>query len=105
MCGGAGGSAGVCGLRAAQLRALIAEGSVSAVEVLGAHLERIERCNPALNAIVTLAPEEALLAARAADDARLEGLALGPLHGLPVAVKDLVETAGIRTTYGSPIFA
>ena len=75
------------------------------MEVLGAHLERIERCNPALNAIVTLAAEEALLAARAADKARLQGLALGPLHGLPVGVKDLVETAGIRTTYGSPIFA
>ena len=75
------------------------------MEVLDAHLERIELCNPALNAIVTLAAEEALLAARAVDDARLRGLALGPLHGLPVGVKDLVETAGIRTTYGSPIFA
>ncbi len=98
-------SSGLCELQAVQLRDLMVAGSVSAVEVLGAHLERIELCNPALNAIVTLAAEEALLAARAADDARLRGLALGPLHGLPVGVKDLVETAGIRTTYGSPIFA
>jgi len=102
---GAVASSGLCELQAVQLRDLMAEGSVSAVEVLSAHLERIERCNPALNAIVTLAAEEALLAARAADDARLQGRPLGRLHGLPIGVKDLVETAGIRTTYGSPIFA
>jgi amidase len=98
-------SSDLCELQAVQLRDLMAQGSVSAVEVLGAHLERIERCNPGLNAIVTLAAEEALFAARAADDACRQGLALGPLHGLPFGVKDLVETAGIRTTYGSPIFA
>jgi amidase len=96
---------GLCELQAVELRDLVADGSVSAVDVLGAHLERIEQVNPALNAIVTLAADEALAAARAADDARRGGAVLGPLHGLPVGVKDLVETAGIRTTYGSPIFA
>jgi amidase len=105
MLDGAVASSGLCELRAVELRDLIADGSVSAVDVLRAHLERIERVNPALNAIVTLAAEEALDAARAADDARRGGAVLGPLHGLPVGVKDLVETAGIRTTYGSPIFA
>jgi amidase len=80
---------------------------LSAREVVVAHLERIERVNPRLNAIVTLDPERALAEAEAAD-ARQSGPAhppLGPLHGLPVAVKDLEDTAGMRTTYGSPLFA
>jgi amidase len=95
----------LCDLQATEMRALVEGGSISAVEVLGAHLDRIERVNPALNAIVTLAAEEALAAAQAADEARREGEPLGVLHGLPIGIKDLVETAGIRTTYGSPIFA
>jgi amidase len=70
-----------------------------------AHLERIDRLNPAVNAIVTLVPEQALEAADAADRRRLAGEELPPLHGLPIAHKDLVDTAGVRTTYGSPIFA
>ncbi len=98
-------SSDLCELQAVELRGLLEAGTVSSVEVLRAHLERIERVNPMLNAIVTLAPEEALLAAQAADDARRHGQPLGVLHGLPIGIKDLVETAGIRTTYGSPIFA
>jgi amidase len=82
----------------------IAEGALSSVDLVSAHLERIERHNATLNAIVTLLPDEALDAARNADRIRGQGAALGPLHGLPVAIKDLVDTAGIRTTYGSPIF-
>src|SRR5262249_30140200 len=65
---------------------------------------RIEQINPRVNAIVTLAAEQALSAADAADAAALRGTPLGPLHGLPVAHKDLQETRGIRTTYGSPIY-
>ncbi len=78
---------------------------VSAREVLAAHLERIGETNPAVNAIVTLVPERAEDEARAADDASARGGDLGPLHGLPIAIKDLVDTEGIRTTYGSPIYA
>lgn len=70
-----------------------------------AHLAQIERVNPKVNAIVTLIDgEEALAKARDADQQLASGAEVGPLHGLPVAHKDLEETAGIRTTFGSPIF-
>ena len=69
-----------------------------------AHLARIEQVNPALNAIVTLLPESALDAADAADAALARGLDGGPLHGLPIAHKDLFVTEGIRTTFGSRVF-
>jgi len=77
---------------------------LSAREVMQAHLKQISRVNARVNAIVTLVPEERLLAqADAADEALAKGKWLGPLHGLPVAVKDLHETNGIRTTFGSPL--
>ena len=78
---------------------------VSAREVLAAHLARIEATDPAINAIVTLEPERALAQARAADEALVRGEPVGPLHGLPIAHKDLADTAGVRTTYGSSIYA
>jgi amidase len=78
---------------------------LSARELLDAYLDRICRVNPRLNAIVTLAEEQATASAAAADDAAARGEPLGPLHGLPIAVKDLADAAGIRTTYGSPLFA
>jgi amidase len=78
---------------------------LTAVELLTAHLEQIEAVNPAVNAIVTLVPEAALEEARLADAALARGDDVGPLHGLPIAVKDLADTRGIRTTYGSPLFA
>lgn len=78
---------------------------LSASELLDAYTDRIRRVNPQLNAIVTLAEEQAAKQAGAADDAAARGESLGPLHGLPIAVKDLADTAGIRTTYGSPLFA
>src|SRR5262249_47328257 len=68
------------------------------------HLKQIERVNPKVNAIVTLAAEMALEAAAEADEVQARGDALGALHGLPVAHKDLLETRGVRTTYGSPLF-
>ncbi len=71
---------------------------------MGAYLERIERLNPRVNAIVTLVPERAMSDARAADEALGRGEDVGPLHGLPVAHKDLFPTRGIRTTYGSQVF-
>lgn len=75
---------------------------LSCVEVLEAHLARIEEVNPRVNAIVTLVPERALSEAAALDARRDRP---GVLFGLPIAVKDLMDTAGIRTTYGSPIYA
>jgi amidase len=72
--------------------------------VLAAHLTRIDNVNPKVNAIVTLAAERATAAAGRADELQASGAALGSLHGLPVAHKDLVNTAGIRTTFGSPFY-
>ena len=94
----------LCFLDAAALARMIARREASAVEVVRAHLARIERCNPALNAIVTLDADGALAAASRADDAVRRGEEIGPLHGLPVAHKDLFETRGMRTTWGSPLF-
>src|SRR6185295_10308496 len=62
------------------------------------------RVNPKINAIVTLVADRAMDDARKADEHQARGGALGPLHGLPVAHKDLINTAGIRTTFGSPLF-
>jgi amidase len=91
-------------LTATELAAMIRAREVSAVEVMESHLDRIEQVNPRVNAIVTFTPERAMEAARAADDALARGLPAGPLHGLPVAHKDLVLTRDVRTTFGSPIF-
>ncbi|MEE8435602.1 MAG: amidase [bacterium] len=95
----------LCFLTARELARRIREKDVSCVEVMEAHLAQIERVNPKVNAIVTLLPERAMDGAKAADAALARGENLGPLHGLPVAHKDLVPTKGIRTTRGSPIFA
>src|SRR6202021_86531 len=89
---------------ARELAKLIRERAVSPVEVLDAHLAVIEAVNPKLNAIVTLAADQARDAARRAETAVMNGEPLGPLHGLPVAIKDVTQTAGIRTTYASPFF-
>ncbi len=78
---------------------------LSAREVVAWHLARIDAVNPRLNAIVSLRPEAALAEAAAADRRLAAGEPLGPLHGLPIAIKDLEDTAGIRTTYGSRAFA
>ena len=90
---------------ALELRRLLRTREVSAREVLDAHFETISRRNPALNAIVTFTPELARAQADHADRAAARGEFSGPLHGLPVAHKDLQETRGIRTTFGSPLFA
>ena len=90
---------------ARDLADLIHRRELSAREVVEAHLEQIERVNPRVNAICTLVPERALADADAADAALAAGRPVGPLHGLPIVIKDLVSTAGIRTTFGSPIYA
>jgi amidase len=90
---------------ARDLAGAIRRRELSAREVMAWHLDRIAEVNPQINAIVSLRPEAALQEADAADRRAGAGEPLGPLHGLPIAIKDLEDTAGIRTTYGSVAFA
>jgi amidase len=90
---------------ATELAALIRSRAISPRELLDAHLKVIERVNPKLNAVVTLAADHARDAAQEAEAAVMRGDELGLLHGLPIAIKDTTRTAGIRTTFGSPLFA
>ncbi|MET4579679.1 amidase [Ottowia thiooxydans] len=89
---------------AVDLRQMIADKSISPVELLDACIERIETLNPLVNAITATCLDRAREEARAAERAVLQGGPLGLLHGLPVGVKDLEPTAGLLTTYGSPLF-
>ncbi len=95
----------LCDGSALDLAGMLRRGEVSAREVLDAHLARIDLLGPQLNAVVTRVDDAARRAAVAADEAFTRSGPVGPLHGLPVAHKDLALTAGIRTTFGSPIFA
>ncbi len=92
-------------LSARELARRLRTRELSAREVVGAHLSQVERTNPAVNAIVTLTAEQALARARAADDHLAGGGTVGQLHGIPIVHKDTHETAGVRTTFGSPVFA
>jgi len=91
----------LCFTPARALVRMIRARKVSATEVMKAFIAQIERVNPKVNAIVTFLPEQALKAAKAVDRKRSNA----PLAGLPIAYKDLVATKGIRTTFGSPIYA
>ena len=88
-------------LPASVLRAQIAARKVSPVELTDAVLARAEALQPVLNCFITLVPEQARAAAKQAEDAVMRGESLGQLHGIPFAAKDLVTTAGVRTTFGS----
>ena len=94
----------VTALDATALAQLVRAGELSAVEVVRAYRERISRLNPALNAIVTEFPD-AEERARAAEAAARRHETLGPLHGVPVTIKDTFDTADVRTTRGSRLFA
>ena len=91
-------------LSAVELARLIRTKKASPFEVTQAHLEAIEKLNPAVNAFCTVAAEKALVWAREAEAAMKRRARLGALHGVPVAIKDLTPTAGIRTTWGSTLF-
>src|SRR5438067_1477756 len=94
----------ICRMSALGMARLIRAGKLSARETVDAHLKQIERVNPQVNAIVTLVEDRARERAAEADEAQARGIAPGPLHGLPIAHKDLQLTKGIRTTFGSRIF-
>ncbi len=97
-------SPSICFMSAVEMARLIRTKKLSAREALAAHMKQIERVNPKVNAIVTLVPELAATAAAKADEKQARKESLGPLHGLPAAHKDLVETRGIRTTFGSLLY-
>src|SRR5712691_13342021 len=94
----------LCFASAVEIAAWVREKKVSPVEVIEAFLSRIDKLNPKINAYVTLTPELAREAAKRAEAAVMAGAALGPLHGVPFSVKDLVFTASVRTTAGSRVF-
>ena len=95
----------LCFIPATELQRLYRARKTSPLEVMQAVLARVDAVNPRLNAIVTLARESALKTAKAATAAlKKKGGKLGPLHGVPVTIKDLTHTKGIRTTWGSKVF-
>src|SRR4026208_2395363 len=96
----------LCWMPAAEVASAVKRRKLSPVEVMKAVLARIERVNPRLNAFVTLTADQALKDARAAERAWVKrGAKLGPPHGVPFSTKDLVITKGVRTTFGTRLFA
>jgi aspartyl-tRNA(Asn)/glutamyl-tRNA(Gln) amidotransferase subunit A len=95
----------VIALPPAGLPQQIASGQISSTDATRGYLERIDRLDSAVGAFITVDAERALEQARAADEALAAGSSLGPLHGVPLALKDNIDTAGLRTTVGSAFFA
>jgi amidase len=93
-----------CDLSAVELRSLIGRKALSPVELLASCLKRIEAVNPTLNAVTATAIDRAKAEAKAAEQSVMAGAPLGPLHGLPIGIKDLNVTAGLKTTWGSPLY-
>lgn len=94
----------IASMTAVQLAALIRSRKLSPVEVVRASLARAERLQPDLNCFITLCADQAMDQARQAEQAVMSGASLGLLHGVPFTVKDLVNTAGVRTTFGTLAF-
>lgn len=92
-------------LSATEAAAQIASGTVSAEDYVRACLERIEEVEPEIQAFATIVPDYAIEQARSLDMLRLQGKPLGPLHGIPVAIKDIIDTEDYPTEFGSPLFA
>lgn len=95
----------ICDKSAVELAADIRSKRLSPVEITEAVLERIEQLNPRLNAICIETPQEARQSAREAEAAVMRGDDLGPLHGVPISIKDLIHQKGVRITFGSKLFA
>ncbi|WP_171016916.1 amidase [Pseudalkalibacillus caeni] len=91
-------------LNAADIAELIAKREVSPVEIIKKHLERIDKINPKINAFITVLHDDAMNQAKRAEEKLVKGETIGPLHGVPMAFKDLTPVNGVRTTFGSPIF-
>jgi aspartyl-tRNA(Asn)/glutamyl-tRNA(Gln) amidotransferase subunit A len=85
---------------ATELARLIRTKELSPVEVVRAHLDRVEAVNPKVNAVVTLMRDDAIKAAKTAEAAVLNGAALGPLHGVPFSIKDALDTEGDSASSG-----
>jgi aspartyl-tRNA(Asn)/glutamyl-tRNA(Gln) amidotransferase subunit A len=98
-------SSSLCSLSGAEQAQLIKAKEVSPVELLEAVLERIHALNPVLNAFCTLVEDDARADAQKAEAALLAGAEIGPLHGVPISIKDLIATKGIRTVSGSQAYA
>jgi Asp-tRNA(Asn)/Glu-tRNA(Gln) amidotransferase A subunit family amidase len=94
----------LCYMPATEMVEAIKKQDVACIEVVDEILQRIEKINPKINAYCTVLTDEAHKAAKEADKAVKQGKRLGPLHGVPVSIKDLIFTKGIRTTFGSKIF-
>ena len=94
----------MAGLTASRASELLRRNALSSVELVQVYLRRIEEYNPALNAFITVTGEQALASAREMDEERRRGHWRGPLHGIPIALKDLIDTAGVRTTAASELF-
>ncbi|MBI4284946.1 MAG: amidase [Chloroflexi bacterium] len=94
----------ICRMPAVAMAKAIRNKQLSPVEAVGAILRRIEKVNPVINAYCTVVAESALAQAKEAGNAVMAGKKLGPLHGVPVSIKDLIFTKGIRTTGGSKMF-
>ena len=97
-------SAALAGMSARELSALVQRRTVSPVEIVESVLARIDECQPRINAFITVAHDRALEEARHAEREIMAGRPRGPLHGLPYAAKDLIASAGMRTTMGSRLF-
>src|SRR5262245_18887844 len=93
-------SADLCYMSAIELSAAIRTKKVSPVEIINSILTRIEQLNPKLNAFCLVTADAARQAAQAAEQAVMRGESLGPLHGVPVSIKDLIVTKGVRTMRG-----
>ena len=98
-------AAEICALSGSELAGHLQDGSLTAETVVGAVLEQIDKYDPTYNAFALVDRDGALESARAADQSRAANAALGPLHGLPFSVKDVIQTAGMETAFGSRLMA
>src|ERR1700730_12775670 len=95
----------LAGLTLSEVSGRIKSGTVTSTELVNACLARIDVYNPKINAFITVTREQALAQAKTLDGEQRAGRLRGPLHGIPIALKDNIDTAGVRTTAASAVFA